>query len=124
MNVFTFSGTIGKDCEVKVTKSGMSVCSFSVANNTGFGDNKKTTWLECALFGKKAEGGLPQYLVKGAKVIVSGEVCMDEFEGKNGKVKTLKVNVNSIDLIGDKAASKPVESKPQEEPFFDDEIPF
>ena len=103
MNVFTFTGHLGKDCVTSTTQSGTSVCEFSVAVSSGYGDREKTTWVRCALFGKRAEGSLPQYLAKGQKVAVSGELTLDEWEKDGVKNSMLKVNVNSLDLIGQKS---------------------
>ena len=142
MNIFTFTGNLGKDAEVRVIPNGKSVCSFSVAVKSGFGDKSKTTWVSCGLFGKRSEGNLPSYLVKGAQVCVSGEVFIDEWE-KDGVInKVLKVNVDKLDLIGGKdssqsqqrqqsspsrtASSRPAPSRPapQSSDEFDDGIPF
>lgn len=103
MNIFTFTGNLGKDCEIKYAQSGTAICSFSVAVASGYGDNKKTTWVGCSLFGKRAEGNLPQYLTKGAQVAISGELSMDEWQKDGVTNKMLKVNVGSLDLIGGKA---------------------
>ena len=100
MNKFLFTGNLGQDSEVKCTASGTAVLSFSVAVKYGYGDRAKTTWVRCALFGKRAEGNLSQYLVKGAQVAVSGELELQEWEGQNGKGAAIAVNVDSIDLIG------------------------
>lgn len=102
MNVFIFTGNLGRDAEVKHLPSGSTVCEFSVAVKSGFGENAKTTWVRCALFGKRAEGGLPQYLVKGAQVAVSGELELQEWEGQNGKGAAVVVRVQEVDLIGGK----------------------
>lgn len=130
MNIFTFTGNLGKDCEVKTTQSGMSVCSFSVAVTSGYGDKKKTTWVACALFGKRAEGGLPQYLKKGASVGVSGEATLDEWQGNDGTIqKMLKVNVDKLDLLGSQKqqSNQPqIRQQPpaQVDQSFEDDIPF
>ena len=58
MNKLIISGRLTRDAEVRFIPSGTPVMSFSVANNTGFGDNQKTHYFECSLFGKRAEGGL------------------------------------------------------------------
>lgn len=107
MNTWIFTGNLGKDCEIKHTQSGMAVCSFSVAVKSGYGDNAKTTWANCALFGKRAEGGLPQYLVKGAQVCIAGEMYLDEWEKDGVKNKSVKVNVDKLDLIGGNAQQAP-----------------
>lgn len=112
MNVFIFTGNLGRDAEVKHLPSGSTVCEFSVAVKSGFGENAKTTWVRCALFGKRAEGGLPQYLVKGAQVAVSGELELQEWEGQNGKGAAVAVRVQEVDLIGGKGEGQ--QSQPQQ----------
>jgi len=99
MNVFTFTGNIGKAAEVKYLPSGSAVCTFSVAVKSGFGDKQKTTWVKCGMFGKRAEGQLPQYLGTGAHVAISGELTLDEWEKDGQKHSMLKVNVSELTLI-------------------------
>ena len=101
MNIWNFTGNLGKDSEVKYLPSGEAICTFSVAVSSGYGNKKKTTWANCALFGKQASSTLPTYLTKGTSVAVSGEVTLDEWQGQDGSTqKTLKVTVVKIDLIG------------------------
>lgn len=102
MNLFTFTGNLGKDAEVKYLANGNAICDFSVAVKSGYGDKEKTNWVRCAMFGKKAEGQLPTYLVKGTQVAISGELELQEWEGQNGKGAALSVKVDNIDLIGGK----------------------
>lgn len=129
MNVFTFSGRLGRDAEVRYTPSGTAICSFAVANDTGYGDNKKTQWIDCALFGKRAEGGLPQRLTKGAHVVVSGEVTLNTYAKRDGSQgASLQVRVNDVDLIGGKGEQRQQrepaqQAAPAADEFLDD-IPF
>lgn len=97
MNVFTFSGNLGNDCRIG-NAGGTPVCNFSVAVKSGFGQNEQSIWIDCALWGKRAEGGLPGYLIKGQKVMVSGELGTREHDGKT----YLTCRVNEIDLAGGK----------------------
>jgi single-strand DNA-binding protein len=94
MNVFTFTGNLGREC--RTANNGTAVCNFAVAVKSGFGDNATTLWIDCALWGKQAESKLVNYLVKGQQVAVSGELGMREHEGKS----YLTCRVSSISLVG------------------------
>ncbi len=101
MNVYTFTGRLARDCETRFTQAGMAICSFTVAVDYGFGDNKGTNWIRCSLFGKRAEGRLPQYLVKGTQVAISGELRVRDYTDNDGNKRTsVDASVNALDLIG------------------------
>lgn len=123
MNVFSFTGNLGGDAEVKQV-SGTALCKFSVAVKSGFGDKAQTIWIGCDLWGKQAESKLPDYLKKGQQVAVSGELSSREHEGKT----YLGVRVSSIDLVGGKSdgGSSPAQAPRQANPApsDDDGIPF
>ena len=124
MNVFSFTGNLGKDCRKSSIQGGTAVCGFTVAVKSGYGDKAQTLWVDCTLWGKKAEGGLPEYLVKGQQVAVSGELGTREHEGKT----YLTCRVENIDLIG-KPSSQPQQgagkpSSAQYDDEFEDSIPF
>ena len=87
---------------MKYLPNGDAICEFSVGVKSGFGDKEKTLWVKCSMFGKRAAGQLPQYLVKGTKVCIGGELSMDEWEKDGVKNKMLKLKVAELDLIGDK----------------------
>jgi single-strand DNA-binding protein len=97
MNVFTFTGNLGKEC--RTANNGTAVCNFAVAVKSGFGDNVTTLWVDCALWGKQAESKLVNYLVKGQQVAISGELGMREHEGKS----YLTCRVSNISLVGGKS---------------------
>jgi single-strand DNA-binding protein len=113
-NVFSFTGTVGRDSEVRYAPSGLAVLSFTVANNIGFGEKQQTLWIQVTLFGKRAEGQLQNYLKKGQQVFVSGELTQREYQAKDGTTKTsLDLNANIIDLIGGKAVQPEQTAQPQ-----------
>ena len=100
-NVFSFTGTVGRDAEVRATPSGQSVLNVTVANNVGFGDRQQTLWVRVALWGRRAEGQLQNYLKKGQQVFVSGELTQREYQANDGTTKTsLELNATIIDLVG------------------------
>ncbi len=140
-NVFSFTGTVGRDAEVRAMPSGQSVLNVTVANNIGFGDRQQTLWIRVALWGKRAEGQLGQYLKKGQAVFVSGELSMREYQAADGSTKSsLELNANIIDLLGKRSEPAGQSAPPpsyqagsappgyaQPDNFsaaFDDDIPF
>lgn len=137
MNLLAMTGNLGRDAEVRQA-GGSSVCSFAVALSSGWGDKKTTTWLNCALWGKQAEGTLPTYLKKGQQVALTGELSTREYHAKDGTMKTsLELRVGTIDLIGkrdDGAAqgqqqtaaqhSAPATNSNPAADNFEDDIPF
>ncbi len=136
-NVFSFTGTVGRDAEVRYAPSGMAILNVTVANNIGFGDKQQTLWIRVVLFGKRAEGQLQNYLKKGQQVFVSGELSQSEYTGNDGVTKTsLELNANIIDLIGKKSETNTsmtprdkstIKQSPNVETYdapYDDDIPF
>lgn len=90
--------TLGRDSELRQTQNGTPVLGFAAAYNVGFGENKKTQWLDCAIFGKSAEG-LASHLIKGKQIqIAAKDVCIEEYPKKDGgtgvKLKCTVVDVN------------------------------
>lgn len=133
INVIVASGNIGKDAEQRWTPNGKCIASFSLPVKQGYGEHEKTSWVQCRLFGPKAEK-LPQYLTKGTKVTVTGEFVLDEWKDQQGNKRTAPVIiVNDIDFgsSGQKQdaqnnGSNRQRNAPQQEPpmNFDDEPPF
>jgi single-strand DNA-binding protein len=126
MNIFSFTGNLGKDCRMGAA-GGSVVCNFNVAVKSGWGDKAQTLWIDCALWGKQAESKLPEYLLKGQQVAVSGELGSREHEGKT----YLTCRVNSVDLVGGKSdapveQSTPAPTQATKPPVddFDGDIPF
>lgn len=98
MNIFSFTGNLGRDCRTG-NAGGNAVVNFAVAVKSGFGQNEQTLWVDCALWGKQAESRLPEFLVKGQQVAVSGELGTREHDGKT----YLTCRVAQISLVGGKA---------------------
>ena len=112
MSNFKDIGRIGRDAEVRHTPNNVAVANFPAAVDVGFGDKKTTLWLDCAMFGKRAESGLVQYLVKGAQVMVEGNIDLRQYtkgDGTPGAAVTL--NVQDLKLVGGKS-DKPAQSQP------------
>ncbi|RJF83759.1 single-stranded DNA-binding protein [Azospirillum cavernae] len=100
MNVWTFTGRLGADGELRTTQSGEKVLGFRVANDVGFGERKTTQWVDCSIWGRRAESLAP-HLTKGKQVVISGEVTLREFDKRDGtRGAGLSVRVAEIDFTG------------------------
>jgi single-strand DNA-binding protein len=82
MNQLQFIGNVGRDPEMRFTPSGQAVTNFSVAVSKKYtaksGEKvSKTTWIRVSVWGNLAEI-CQQYVTKGMKVFVSGELTADD----------------------------------------------
>jgi len=130
MNLLTAIGNIGRDAEIRYTPKGDAIASFSFALNSGFGDKQITTWLNCSVWGKRAETLAPM-LLKGTKIGISGELTNRPYTAKDGTEKhSLDVRVNDVTLWGSKDASASSASQKDAQPDLQDlsdinsDVPF
>tara|TARA_Y100001937_G_scaffold122641_1_gene184175 strand:+ start:17447 stop:17785 length:339 start_codon:yes stop_codon:yes gene_type:complete len=112
MNSCCFVGRLGRDSELKNVNDS-SLLVFNVASDVGYGDKKNTIWIECNLWGKRANT-LHKYLKKGTTVTVFGELSERHFTGNDGvEKKNLALKINNINFATEKKQN-----------VLDDEIPF
>jgi single-strand DNA-binding protein len=104
-------GNLGNDPELRFTPSGVAVASFSLAVNRSWtgadGERKdKSTWFRVSVWNKQAET-VTQYLHKGSKVMVVGEVEeVRVFTGKDGNARaSLEVKAQSVRFMDSKKDS-------------------
>lgn len=98
MNKVFLNGNLTKDMDVKVLQNGNYVGKITVANTVGFGDNKKTYFIPCTLFGKRVES-LEKILVKGAGVIIEGQLDYNSVKDEQGNWKNYtNVVVTGIEI--------------------------
>lgn len=129
MKSIVIAGNIGKDAQTRTTQGGDKVTSWTVAVEDRQGQDKRTIWFDCNLWGARGEK-LAEYLTKGGKVSVSGDLSTREHEGKT----YLSVRADQVTLMGGKPEGQRQEkseerdilsgtkAKRRDDP--DDEIPF
>ena len=86
MNTITVIGNVGRDPELRFANSGTAVLKFSIADNYGRDDNKKTSWHNVTVFGEMAEN-VGAVLSKGQRVIVIGRNEESEYTTREGETK-------------------------------------
>lgn len=131
MNSYNAIGRVGKDdAKLRHTQNGDPVAGWSLAVDSGYGEKKQTLWLDCSLWGKRAEK-VSEYITRGSQLGVSGELGTREHDGKT----YLTLKVAEVSLIGGKAdgtqrSERPAARQergpaPAPDPdFSDDDIPF
>lgn len=140
MNKLFIVGNLTRDPDLRVTQSGLDVCSFTVAVNRRRGANngnhqpeadffRVTAWRE---MGKNCK----QYLAKGRKVAVTGSVSVSTYQAQDGSTRAqLEVTADDVEFLtpkGEAPAQQPnvpqaVTSRPPEGGYVeveDDDLPF
>ena len=133
-------GRLGRNAELAMSKNGREILKFSIATDSGYGDNKTTTWVNCAMFGNRG-AKLVDYLQKGTQVVAFGELSQREYvkkDGSNGA--SVEMVLSEIKLIGSKQDAdyaqppKPASPAPKDKDLgwgtpapakpADDDVPF
>ncbi len=84
INKAILMGRLTRDPELRHTGSGTPVCSFTVAIDNGYGDNRSTDFINCVAWNKTAEF-VEKYFTKGRMIIVVGRIQTRTWEGQDGK---------------------------------------
>ena len=105
VNKVILVGHVGKDPDIRATSSGDTVASFSLATNTGYGENKTTDWQTVSVFGKSADF-VRNYVKKGAQVYVEGSIRNRSYNDKGGNKKYVtEIKAYTIQALGQKETS-------------------
>jgi single-strand DNA-binding protein len=92
-------GNLTKDIQLKYTNANKAVGEFTVAVNKGYGDKKKTIFIDCVVWEKKAEI-MSQYTSKGSSVLIEGEHEQQKWEDKNGNKRSkLLISVREVEFL-------------------------
>jgi single-strand DNA-binding protein len=106
VNSATLTGHLGQDPRLATLPSGDPVLNFSLAvkrrAKVGGQWEDQTLWVDCALFGKRAEG-LSRFLAKGARVGVTGEIGLREYTARDGQKRaTLELVARDVEVLESK----------------------
>ena len=120
MSTLIFTGRLGRDGELRYTPGGEAVINLAVAYNygrKGQDDKRPTQWVDCALFGKRAEALAP-YLLKGQQLyLILRDVHIRTYQ-KNDNTQgfTLSGSVAEIELIGGRQEGAAPAQQPSQRP--------
>ena len=103
MNKCYFTGRNVKEVEMRYTTNNTPCGRFSLAVDTGYGENKKTSFLNMTAWGKTAES-LSKYAPKGTKLLLECQAVQNQYKDKNGNnINTVNFNVLSFEFVESKA---------------------
>ncbi len=103
-------GNLTRDPELRTTTTGQNVCSFGVATNRVWNNQKgerqeQVEYHNIVAWGKLAEI-VSQYLSKGRKVFIEGRLQTREWEGQDGvkryRTEIIAENLQMLDRPGDR----------------------
>ena len=125
--MFTKLVRIGKNAELR-SANGKPVLSVSVVYDVGWGQNKKSQWLNLAMWGAQAEK-VVEHLSKGKQIVVRvDDLHIDEYNGKS----SLKGTLVSFEFVQDgkreqaqeQSARQPTQRQAPTNTFDDTDLPF
>ncbi len=144
INKVILIGNLGTDPEIRHTASGEAVANIRIATSESWKDRttgepqERTEWHSVVFFGKLAEI-VEQFLRKGAKVYVEGQLRTRKWQGQDGQDRyTTEIVVGmggTLQMLDAKTGNDPAprpSSPPRRPPApplhpardFDDDIPF
>lgn len=124
INFCIIGGRVGKNPELRYTKTGTAVAEVSLATNDP-SNTDNTLWHNLVIWGKNAENTC-KFIKKGSEVLIEGYNKPEKYTAKDGTKKNKhSINVNKITFMG---VNKIEIDQPEEtEIKFEysvDEIPF
>lgn len=149
INKVILIGNLGRDPETRYTQGGGPVTNFSVATSENWRDRtsgetqERTEWHNVVCFGRLAEIA-GEYLRKGSKVFIEGSLRTTSWEQEGQKryrTEIMARDLQMLDSRGGMGGEAPTGFEPrraegrgearmdnrptlEEDPVFDDDIPF
>ena len=84
INKVILMGRLTREPELRHLETDKSVCGFTIAIDNGYGDNKRTDFVNCVAWNKTAEF-VTKYFTKGKMIIVIGRITTRSWETQDGK---------------------------------------
>lgn len=102
INSVVLIGRLTRDPELRETASGTHVCGFSVAVDNGYGENKKTDFINCVAW-KGTADFVSRYFTKGQMIALTGRISTRTWDDNGTTRYATEVTVREVDFCGGKA---------------------
>ena len=141
-------GNLGADPDIRYTSSGTAICELRIATSESWKDRntgerkERTEWHTIAIYSEPLVRVAEQFLKKGSKVYVEGQLETRKWQDQQGNDRystevALRPFRSELHMLGGKAggsagddrgngygAGGSPSSQPSGRPDFDDDIPF
>ncbi len=150
INKVILVGNLGADPEIRHTQDGRPIANLSIATSETWRDRnsgerrEKTEWHRVVIFSEGLCKVVEQYLRKGSKVYLEGQLQTRKWQDQSGQDRyTTEIVANEMQMLGGRGEGggqapqtsgfrKPAQAQqaqPQQQPqadedFQDDDIPF
>lgn len=126
INCTNLTGRLTRDIDVRATNSGTIVGNLSLAysgvKKTAGGFEEVPNFVDCVLLGTRAEA-LRQYLTKGTKVAVSGELRYRQWERDGIKHSKHEILIDRIQFMSTQKHDEQAQSGVYAD-VYDENVPF
>lgn len=132
-NRIVLVGRLTRDPELRYTPNGAAVCQFALAVDSGYGEFKRTDFINIVVWNKQGEN-CSTYLSKGKLALVEGRLQIRNYDNKEGrKVYVTEVVADTVRFLspkGEQAAAPLGGGFAESDPFIndfpstDDDLPF
>ena len=129
MNGFNGIGRLTRDPDVRYNpNTQVAVARFTIAIDSGYGDNKRTDFPSIVVFGKMAEL-VEKYLKKGSQVAVQGRLQTGSYEKDGVRHYTTDIIASNIKFLAKPKQDSNTSSSEQNDipegfAMIDEEFPF
>ncbi|NRO47722.1 Single-stranded DNA-binding protein [Lactobacillus helveticus] len=127
INRVVLAGRPTKNLELRSTKSGTNVCSFTLAVDRNFkskNGEREADFISCIAWQKTAEV-MSKYVKKGSVIGVDGRIQTRSYDNRDGqRVYVTEVVVENFSFLGGADADKDDQVSKNDQPFNQSNDPF
>ena len=120
-------GRLVRDPELRHTGTGKPVATFTIAVDNGYGEGKKTDFINCVAWNKTAEF-VSKWFAKGRMMVLVGRLSTRAWEGEDGRKNYVtEVVVNEVTFADEKREDTTADSSNDDFTPIDandDDVPF
>jgi len=107
VNKVILVGNLGKDPEIRRTQDGRPIANLRIATSESWRDKstgekrEKTEWHSVVIFNENLCKIAEQYLKKGAKVFIEGQLQTRKWQGQDGQDRyTTEIHADEMKMLG------------------------